>query len=114
MAGKVLKRFSIAPIYAAVALGILQVVAMNLTPLVQHVKGRGAIPHDARRAYQVANYLNAKGYTPLRLGGGAAIIGVVSVFLLPLLRYLWMLAAGAATLSLGWFLLLILQGVYMS
>jgi hypothetical protein len=106
------RRFSLAPLYAALAVGIGQAVALNLTPLIADVKGPRTLAPGAVSAYRLAAQLDRQGFSPLVLGVGIAVVGIVSVLILPSLRFLWWLAAVGACLGLALLMVLFLQPLY--
>ena len=107
------RRFSLAPVYVAVAIGIAQAVTLHLVPLIADAAGPGSVAPEVADAYRVAKRLDDAGLSPLIVGVLVAMFGIVTVGVLPVTRFLWWLAAVASIVGLLLLLAKLLQPLYM-
>ena len=107
------KRFSVAPISAGMAVGVGDALILYLLPMIVDLTGKPReVPALLRDLYRLAETLYEFGMAPWVLGIGVAVIGIVSVMLLPLLRYFWWIFSLLTFFATALLLLLIIRAAY--
>lgn len=102
------KRFSLAPAYFGSLVGSFQASMIQFVPMLVQLRGPAVLTPELERIYLFCEDLAERGVTPLYLGLGIAIIGILSVLCIPVLRYFWWILFLLAIAGVTW----VLSNVY--
>jgi hypothetical protein len=105
------KRFSLAPAYLGSLVGSVQASMIEFVPVLVQRRGPEVLTPELERAYLICTELAERGVAPLYLGAGIAIVGILSVFCIPVLRYFWWIVLLLAVAGVVWLLSSVFEAV---